>query len=147
MYKTMYAKKITAHNPVPADGKSECMASRRTAHKICWANESDDIKSKVLDAIEQQKKKMQEEMKALDQMSFKDMSPEDISTQVLSHSIYTACLTSKFSALQELHPILFNMCTDIFNMTGWTLVCIAGGPNPQNSNDIQLMMYVSNIQP
>lgn len=32
--------------------------------------------------------------------------------------------------------MLMEICQDVYDLTGWTLVCLAGGPEPRNEGKV-----------
>lgn len=74
----MYTEKISAYIPILADSKSKCMANRRTACKVCWMNKIKEVESKAMEVIQEQKEKIKEEIKWLEEKTFHNMTPKDI---------------------------------------------------------------------
>ncbi|KAF8182537.1 hypothetical protein BJ912DRAFT_928565 [Pholiota molesta] len=120
----LYGKKVTAQMTAGAVGqprldKAALMAKRRAVRKACWESETEAVKEEVRAAMKLEKEQ-QEARGAMEvSLGIEKRSPMQIQ-----------------EALDQLKPVLYGLCQEVYNLTGWTLVCLAGGPMPDESGQL-----------
>lgn len=49
----------------------------------------------------------------------------------------------EYRFVDEMQPLLVNICQDLYDLSGWTLVCLIGGPQPSNDGMYTIKTYVN----
>ncbi|KAG6905530.1 hypothetical protein DXG01_002198 [Tephrocybe rancida] len=99
--------------------KSWMLKARNKVAKRAWQEESQEVKERVLQAIEEEKKEM---------LAMLDMEKEGLERNPEQWQLVITNLVS----------LLENTCHEIYSLAGWSTTVVTGGPNPAVNDEITM---------